>query len=129
LIALDASEAMMEAISEKDATELAIHASAERIPLIDNYVDMVICFSAFPHFSDKLAAAKEFHRVLKPGGKTHVLHIGGREFINRLHDMYEAVEGDHLPEENGMRALFAKAGFSSIALDESDTHYYFSAIK
>jgi len=67
--------------------------------------------------------------ILKQGGKAFVLHIGSREFINRLHDMYKAVEGDHLPSGRGMRAIFADAGFSAIELDESDAHYYFSAIK
>ncbi len=132
LIALDASASMLEGIAERDAQTLAVHAPAEKIPLIDRYVDMVICFSAFPHISDKAAAAQEFYRVLKPGGRAYVLHIGSREFINRLHDMYEAVQGDHLPDEhgeNGMRTIFAKAGFTAIDLDEDDAHYYFSAVK
>jgi len=129
LIALDASAAMLEGVAERDAMALAVHAQAEKIPLIDGYVDMVICFSAFPHFSDKAAVAREFYRVLKPGGKAFVLHIGNREFINRLHDMYKAVEGDHLPSEHGMRAIFTAAGFSAIELDEGASHYYFSAVK
>ena len=129
LIALDASAAMLEGVAERDAGTVAVHAPAEKIPLIDGYVDMVICFSAFPHFSDKAVVAREFYRVLRPGGKAYVLHTGSREFINRLHDMYKAVEGDHLPSEHGMRAIFAQAGFSSIELDEGDAHYYFSAVK
>ncbi|MDR0439778.1 MAG: methyltransferase domain-containing protein [Candidatus Accumulibacter sp.] len=129
LIALDASAAMLEGVVERDAKTLAVHAPAEKIPLIDKYVDRVICFSAFPHFSDKAVVATEFFRVLKPGGRAYVLHIGNREVINRLHDMYKAVEGDHLPSEHGMRAIFTKAGFSDIILDEGDAHYYFSAVK
>lgn len=129
LIALDASVAMLEGVAERDAGTVAVHASAEQMPLIDGYVDAVLCFSAFPHFSDKPAAAREFYRVLKPGGRAYVLHIGGREFINRLHDMYEAVAGDHLPSEHGMRVLFTEAGFSATELDESETHYFFSASK
>ena len=129
LIALDASSAMLQGVAKKDAGALAIHALAEKMPLIDGYVDRVLCFSAFPHFGDKAAAAAEFYRVLKPGGKAHVLHIGGREFINRLHDLYQAVQGDHLSSEHGMRAIFAKAGFTHIDLDESEAHYHFSALK
>ncbi|MCL1926604.1 MAG: methyltransferase domain-containing protein [Syntrophorhabdaceae bacterium] len=129
LIALDASAAMLGGVAEKDAKALALHALAEKIPLIDEYVDMLLCFSAFPHFSDKAAAAIEFFRVLKPGGKAYVLHIGSREMINRHHDAHKAVEGDHLPCEHGMRTLFTKAGFSAIKLDEGEAHYYFSALK
>ena len=129
LIALDASAAMLEGVAERDVKALAVCAPAEKIPLIDGYVDMVICFSAFPHFSDKGAAAMEFFRVLKPGGKAYVLHIGSRETINRRHDMHKAVESDHLPCEHGMREIFSKAGFFFIELDEGQTHYYFSALK
>jgi ubiquinone/menaquinone biosynthesis C-methylase UbiE len=129
LIALDVSAAMLAGVAERDAKALAVHAPAEKIPLIDNYVDRVVCFSAFPHFSDKAVVAAEFFRVLKPGGKAYVLHAGSREMINRLHDLYKAVEGDHLPSGHGMRAIFAKAGFSGIDLDEGEAHYYFSAIK
>jgi len=129
LIALDASAAMLHGVAQRDARALAIHAQAEQIPLIDGYADRVVCFSAFPHFSDKAAAAREFFRVLKPGGRAYVLHIGGREFINQLHDMYKAVEGDHLPCEHGMRMLFDKAGFTGIELDEGETHYFFSAVR
>jgi ubiquinone/menaquinone biosynthesis C-methylase UbiE len=129
LIALDVSAAMLDGVAERDARTFAVHAPAERIPLIDSYVDRVICFSAFPHFSDKAAAVTEFFRVLKPGGKAHVLHIGSREMINRCHDLYKAVEGDHLPSEHGMRAIFTRAGFSGIDLEEDGSHYYFSAVK
>ena len=129
LIALDASAAMLEGVAERDAKALAVRAPAEKIPLIDGYVDMVICFSAFPHFSDKAAAAAEFFRVLKPGSKAYVLHIGSRETINRHHDMHKSVEGDYLPCEHGMRTIFAKAGFSFITLNEGESHYYFSAVK
>lgn len=73
----------------------------EAVPLLDGYVDAVICFSAFPHFSDKEAAACEFYRLLKPGGAAYVLHIDGREKLNDLHDQHHAVCGDHLPCPHG----------------------------
>ena len=129
LIALDSSAPMLRGVSERDAHALSLHACAEHIPLIDNYVDLVVCFSAFPHFTDKAAAAREFFRVLKPGGKAYVLHIGSRDAINRHHDQYEAVAGDYLPCAHTMRTMFTEAGFSAVSLDEGDGHYYFSAVK
>jgi arsenite methyltransferase len=42
---------------------------AERLPLDDASVDAVICECAFCTFPDKKAAANEFARVLKPGGR------------------------------------------------------------
>lgn len=129
LIALDASAPMLKNIAAKDSAAWAIHSSAENIPLIDEYVDMVVCFSAFPHFSDKAAAAKEFFRVLKPGGRAYVLHLGSSDMINRHHDSHHAVKGDHLPCAHGMQSIFKGAGFSQANLDEGEKHYRFSAVK
>jgi ubiquinone/menaquinone biosynthesis C-methylase UbiE len=45
-----------------------IDGSAERIPLPDQSVDVVVAAQAF-HWFDAVAAAKEIRRVLKPGGR------------------------------------------------------------
>lgn len=42
---------------------------ADKIPVIDNYADMIICQEGIEHFSDQLKALKEFNRVLKIDGK------------------------------------------------------------
>jgi ubiquinone/menaquinone biosynthesis C-methylase UbiE len=44
------------------------HADAERMSFPDNSFDAVICECAFCTFPDKEAAAREFARVLRPGG-------------------------------------------------------------
>lgn len=129
LIALDVSAAMLRDAAQRHPHVWALHADVEAIPLLDGYVDAVLCFSAFPHFNDKEAAAREFYRVLKPGGAAYVLHIDGREKLNSLHDGHHAVRGDHLPCPGGMRILFGQAGFTDIQTDESAEHYYFCARK
>lgn len=129
IIALDASAQMLKAISGKDPNVFSIHAPAENIPLIDGYVDTLICFSAFPHFFDKAAAAREFYRVLKAGGTAYVLHVAGSEEIGRHHDKHQAVQGDYLPCEHGMRSIFMGAGFSETQLIDEPGKYYFSAKK
>jgi arsenite methyltransferase len=48
---------------------------AERLPLDDASVDAVICECAFCTFPDKHAAANEFARVLKPGGRVGLSDI------------------------------------------------------
>jgi arsenite methyltransferase len=48
---------------------------AERLPLDDASVDTVICECAFCTFPDKQAAADEFARVLKPGGRVGLSDI------------------------------------------------------
>lgn len=42
--------------------------NAASIELPDNSVDMVFCHQTFHHFIDQHGAAREFYRVLKPGG-------------------------------------------------------------
>mgnify|MGYP000344235088 CR=1 FL=1 len=42
---------------------------SDKIPVIDNYADMLICQEGIEHFSDQLKALKEFNRVLKINGK------------------------------------------------------------
>lgn len=42
---------------------------ADKIPVGDNYADMLICQEGIEHFSDQLKTLKEFNRVLKTNGK------------------------------------------------------------
>jgi arsenite methyltransferase len=48
---------------------------AERLPIVDASVDAIICECAFCTFPDKQAAADEFSRVLKPGGRVGLSDI------------------------------------------------------
>lgn len=128
-LALDPSAAMLKCLSARFPHVRTYQAAAECMPLPDASVDMVICFSAFPHVADKKAAAREFYRVLCPAGRAYVLHIDGREKLNQLHDSHHAVEGDHLPCPTGMRIIFSEAGFTDIEASEGPDHFHFCAIK
>ncbi|MDR1920278.1 MAG: methyltransferase domain-containing protein [Candidatus Adiutrix sp.] len=129
IIALDASAAMLEGAAAKDSEVKTIQARAEAIPLPDNHVDLLICFSAFPHIHDKPAAADEFYRVLTPGGTAYILHLCDREKINMHHDGHRAVHGDHLPNSETMKRMFTEAGFAETILSEGPERYFFSAKK
>ena len=128
-LALDPSAAMLQCLSARFPHVRTYQAAAECMPLPDASVDMVICFSAFPHVADKKAAAREFYRVLRPAGRAYVLHIDGREKLNQLHDSHHAVEGDYLPCPTGMRIIFSEAGFTNIEASEGPDHFHFCAIK
>ncbi|MFA6949171.1 MAG: class I SAM-dependent methyltransferase [Lentimicrobiaceae bacterium] len=41
----------------------------DKIPVSDNYADMLICQEGIEHFSDQLKVFKEFNRVIKANGK------------------------------------------------------------
>ncbi|NCB22760.1 MAG: class I SAM-dependent methyltransferase [Deltaproteobacteria bacterium] len=128
-MALDPSSAMLQNLSSRFPHVHTLQACAEAIPLPDASVDMVICFSAFPHIADKSLAAKEFFRVLRPQGRAYVLHIDGREKLNLLHDSHHAVKGDHLPCPKGMGIIFSAAGFTPVEAHEGPDHYHFCAVK
>ncbi len=48
---------------------------AERLPLPDNAFDALVCECAFCTFPDKPAAAAEFARVLRPGGRVGITDV------------------------------------------------------
>jgi SAM-dependent methyltransferase len=45
-----------------------VQGSALALPFADGAFDIVCCIDAFEHMPDMLQAAREFHRVLRPGG-------------------------------------------------------------
>ncbi len=60
----------------------------EQLPLADESVDAVVCECAFCTFPDKPAAAREFARVVRPGGRVGLSDItrapGASEGLNDL---------------------------------------------
>lgn len=130
IVAVDYSAEMLKGAAEKDGgSAIVLKAPAEALPLIDEYLDAIICFSAFPHFGDKEKAAREFCRTLRPGGPAFVAHLGSRDEINAHHDQHAAVAGDHMPCPVGMNKMFTAAGFARTSLDERPGWYLFRADK
>ncbi|OXS58862.1 SAM-dependent methyltransferase [Cohnella sp. CIP 111063] len=69
--AVEPNEAMREAAlaaSRDNPRFKAVPGSAEETGLSDASYDFIVCAQAF-HWFDRTAAQREFHRVLKPGGK------------------------------------------------------------
>jgi demethylmenaquinone methyltransferase / 2-methoxy-6-polyprenyl-1,4-benzoquinol methylase len=71
---VDPSPGMMGAATLPAGVKL-VEGRAESIPLPDASVDFVSMGYALRHISDLEVAFKEFHRVLKPGGKFCILEI------------------------------------------------------
>jgi ubiquinone/menaquinone biosynthesis C-methylase UbiE len=91
---------------------------AAAIPLPDRSADLVLMFLSFHHVPDRVAAAREIHRVLKPGGR----FILRSTFRERVPDHWwrgffprsQAVEEAMFPSEAEASALFEAAGFETV---------------
>ena len=96
----------------------------------DEAFEKVLCFSAFPHFSDQLKALREMSRVLRSGGRLLILHTSSSEELNAFHASLDGVvSGDRLPAAREMIPLLRQAGLEvEKAVDEQGL-YWVEAVK
>lgn len=102
-------------IAEKNLKNYPVKISKNnvaKLPVKSGSFDMALCFNSFPHFYPKEKTLKEFHRVLKAGGKLVIAHTTGAFYINKLHSKYGFDMRKHyLPLKKEMKELLEKAGF------------------
>jgi ubiquinone/menaquinone biosynthesis C-methylase UbiE len=132
VVALDFSAEMLVQAQAKNFPPIVGFAQADvlAIPLADNSVDMAICNSVFPHFSDKVRALREIARVLKNNGRLTICHTMSRDMLNRLHQSVGgAVANDLLPDESQLRALIKQAGLKITRFEDNPERYLVIAEK
>jgi len=67
----------------------AVVCDAEHLPFPDNEFDLVTVAFGLRNMTDKLAALKQMHRVLKPGGKLMVLEFSKvAPPLEKIYDVY-----------------------------------------
>lgn len=96
-------------------TEL-VQCGAERLPFGDDEFDTVVAFLVFCTIPEPEAAAREMHRVLKPGGQliffehVHAPEPGLARWQDRLNGLWQPIAcGCNLNRDT--RAVFERAGF------------------
>jgi ubiquinone/menaquinone biosynthesis C-methylase UbiE len=73
----DASEGMLSLARSKEVPDGAapvtyVEASADALPFQDGAFDVVTCQQGIQFFPDRLAAAREMYRMLRPGGRVGI---------------------------------------------------------
>ncbi len=95
-------------------------ADAERLPFEDAAFDAILCECAFCTFPDKKVAAREFVRVLKPGGQVGISDLTRTaEAIPELEGLlaWIACIGDAMPAER-YQSILANAGLRVQATED-----------
>lgn len=132
IIALDFSAEMLVQGKAKSSPPIVnfVQADGMFIPMANNSIDMVLCNSVFPHFSDKDKALKEITRVLRNNGRLAICHTMSRKMINQLHQSIGGViANDLLPDEFQLRELIKKVGLNIIYFEDSPERYLVIAKK
>ena len=62
----------------------AVAAGGGPIPLPDGSADVVTCFTVLEHVPDEMAALREMHRILRPGGKL-IITVPNRWWVFETH--------------------------------------------
>jgi ubiquinone/menaquinone biosynthesis C-methylase UbiE len=105
-----------------------LRSGGEKLPAEDESFDAVICVNAFPHFENRDAALREFHRILRSNGVLWIAHTRSREWVNSLHSSSDEVIRTHLlPTENEFEVLLRENGFSLEFLDDLPDRYLLKA--
>ena len=111
----DLSEKMIEKAKENFAGKENIYfirANAESIPLEDNFFDIIISTNSFHHYLHPDKALKEFHRLLKPGGKLYILDPTADNLVLKVIDkIVKLLEREHVKmySTEEFKKLYAEA--------------------
>jgi ubiquinone/menaquinone biosynthesis C-methylase UbiE len=132
IISLDIAEEMLKQARNTSYPSSIhyVHADVVAIPLASETLDLVICYSCFPHFPDKPKALAEMARVLRSCGRLVICHTASRHEINELHESIGDVIGkDFIPDEATMRDMLTASGLKTIEVRDEAHRYLAIAAK
>jgi len=132
IVALDFSAEMLGQAKAKNFPPIVGFAQADvlAIPLADNSVDLAICNSVLPHFTDKAKALKEIARMLRNNGRVVICHTMSRAMVNQLHQSIGGIVASALlPDESQLRGLIKQAGLTITHFEDSPERYLVIAEK
>ncbi|NWF77445.1 MAG: methyltransferase domain-containing protein [Chloroflexi bacterium] len=125
VIGIDASDKMIALANQRARTEALSHrvqflvADAMQLPFPDYTFDTVMCEAVFSGLADKERAAKEFHRVLRRGGKVVVTDfVLRREIPQKLQCQMTFLPCAGAKRLEEYVSLFEKTGFQDPYIED-----------
>jgi len=112
VVGLDFSRLALEACSQRGLAEL-LRSGAELIPLASECADLIVATDILEHIEDDVAALREFHRVLKPGGHA-VITVPAYQFLWSEHDVALMHKRRYVSRQLAER--YRRAGFRQVRL-------------
>lgn len=131
LIEMDFSDQMIKANQRFHTDERIsfICCDAAQMELESQSLDAVICFAAFPHFSDKEQALKRMSTALKPKGRLVIAHLMSSSQLAEHHHSNTPVSRDRLPEKENMFQWITASGFDIETFKDEPGLYLVAAVK
>jgi demethylmenaquinone methyltransferase/2-methoxy-6-polyprenyl-1,4-benzoquinol methylase len=128
ILAIDLSRKMLAQAREKRGFPTVEYREASFLALEPEAAfDLVVVYSAFPHFLDRKAFFEKSVSVLAPGGRLAIAHIESRASINAMHGAGSIPSLD-LPPVGELAALAVAAGLEPIK-SRDDEYYLLVAAK
>jgi demethylmenaquinone methyltransferase/2-methoxy-6-polyprenyl-1,4-benzoquinol methylase len=122
ILAIDLSRKMLAQAREKRGFPTVEYRAVSFWALVPEAAfDLVVVYSAFPHFMDRKAFFDKAASVLAPGGRLAIAHIESRASINAMH-CARSVPALDLPPVGELAALALAAALEPIK--SRDDEYY-----
>jgi SAM-dependent methyltransferase len=110
LTGLDWSERALELTAGRDLRATLVRGSTDELPFRDDAFDLVLSLDVIiVHGVDAAAAAREIHRVLKPGGQL-IINVPAFGFLRGSHDIAVSIARRYTRAE--LAALLTDADFT-----------------
>ncbi|MBD3224920.1 MAG: methyltransferase domain-containing protein [Caldithrix sp.] len=133
IVEFDIAENMLQSAKKKYQNQNAlhfIHGDGHKPPFADNAFATVLCFSVFPHFSNRHLIIKEFRRILKTNGRFIIMHLMDHYALNQLHsDAGEAVSRDMMIPAGELAQFLVQFQFTCERVIEQSDLYLVDAHK
>ncbi|MFW6266313.1 MAG: class I SAM-dependent methyltransferase [Halanaerobiales bacterium] len=132
IIAIDFAGNMIKKAREKFTGENInfVHGNILEYPFENKYFDIIICYSVFPHFKDKMQILKKLHNLLKYKGLLVIFHSDSREKINQIHHKAGTdVREDRLPPAEKIMKMAENLGFKVENMVDNYQKYLIELIK